>query len=346
MKNQFSRGRTDLLHDLRALIEAARGQVARVVNAGQVALYWSLGDRLRREVLGGKRAAYGERIVETASRKLIAEYGRGFSRPALTRMIQFNERFSDQRICASLMHKLTWTHFLQLIPIRDDLKREYYAELCRVEGWSVRTLRAKIDGMLYERTALSRKPAVLARQELRALRKGDRMSPDMVFKDPYFLDFLGLAGAYQERDLERAILREMESFIPELGAGFTFVERQKRISVGSEDFYLDLLFYNRKLCRLVAVELKIGRFRPEFKGQMELYLRWLDRHERQAGEAAPMGLILCSEKCEEQVELLELGKSGIRVAEYLTELPSRRMLEARLHAAMAAAKRSQAGVRG
>ncbi|OGS39667.1 MAG: hypothetical protein A2506_06255 [Elusimicrobia bacterium RIFOXYD12_FULL_66_9] len=160
-----------------------------------------------------------------------------------------------------------------------------------------------------------------------------------MFQDPYLLDFLRLKGAYLEKDLEQAVLREMESFIPELGAGFSFVERQKRISVGGEDFYLDLLFYNRKLRRLVAVELKIGRFRPEFKGQMELYLRWLDRHERQAGEGVPIGMILCSEKCEEQVELLELDKSGIRVAEYLTALPARRLLETRLRAALAAAKR-------
>ena len=336
----IDRRQTHLLRDLRALIESARRRVARTVNVGQVALYWSMGERLRREVLGGKRAVYGGHILETVSRLLITEYGRGFSRPALTRMIQFNEKFPDRKICASLMHKLTWTHFLQLIPIRDDLKRAYYAELCRVEDWTVKILRTKLAGMLYERTALSRKPAMLARRELKALRKDDEMTPDMVFKDPYFLDFLGLRGAYYERDLEKAILREMESFIPELGVGFTFVERQKRISIGGEDFHLDLLFYNRRLSRLVAVELKLGRFRPEFKGQMELYLRWLDRHERQDGEGAPIGLILCSEKCEEQVELLELDKSGIRVAEYLTELPARKILEKKLHAAMAAAKRS------
>ncbi len=328
-----------MLRDLRALIEGARGRVARAVNAGLVAMYWGVGDRLRREVLGEKRAPYGKRIVATVSRQLVAEYGRGFSRAALNRMVQLRERFPDPKICASLMRKLTWSHFLELLPIEDPLKREYYAEMCRVEKWSVRILGAKIDGMLYERTALSKRPAELALRELKALREDDVMSPDMVFQDPYVWDFLRLKGAYLEKDLEGAVLREMESFIPELGAGFSFVERQKRISIGSEDFYLDLLFFNRKLRRLVAVELKIGRFRAEFKGQMELYLRWLDRHERQAGEGAPIGLILCSEKCEEQVELLELDKSGIRVAEYLTELPSRRLLEAKLHAALAAAKR-------
>ena len=332
------RAHADLLQDLRALIESARGQVARSVNTGLVAMNWSVGDRIRREVLGEKRAAYGKRIVATVSQQLVAEYGRGFSRVGLNRMIQFVGQFPDQAIVSSLMRQLTWTHFLLLLPIKDQMKRDYYSEMCRVEKWNIRTLRAKINGMLYERTAWSKKPAELALKELKALRKDDVMSPDMVFQDPYVWDFLRLKGAYLEKDLEQAVLREMESFIPELGAGFSFVERQKRISVGSEDFHLDLLFYNRNLRRLVAVELKLGRFRPEYKGQMELYLRWLDRHERQAGERAPYGLILCSEKCEEQVELLELDKSGIRVAEYLTELPSRRMLETKLHAAIAAAK--------
>lgn len=333
------RAHTDLLQDLRALIEAARGRVARAANTGTVAMYWSVGDRVRREILGEKRAAYGRRIVATVSQQLVAEYGRGFSYTALTRMMQVAEQFPDERIVASLMQQLTWSQFLLLLPIKDQMRRDYYAEMCRVEKWNVATLRAKISGMLYERTALSKKPAELALKELKALRKDDVMSPDMVFQDPYVWDFLQLKGAYLEKDLEQAVLREMESIIPELGAGFSFVERQKQISVGGEDFHLDLLFYNRNLRRLVAVELKLGRFRPEYKGQMELYLRWLDRHERQAGERAPYGLILCSGKCEEQVELLELDKSGIRVAEYLTELPSRRMLETKLHAAIAAAKR-------
>lgn len=160
-------------------------------------MYWGVGDRLRREVLGEKRAAYGKRIVSTVSRQLVADYGRGFSRPALTRMLQLRELFPDPKICAPLVHQLTWSHFLLLLPIKDRLKREYYAEMCRVEKWSRRTLRAKIDGMLYERTALSKKPAELALRELKALREDDVMSPDMVFQDPYVWDFLRLKGAYK-----------------------------------------------------------------------------------------------------------------------------------------------------
>lgn len=338
MGNEIQRPEKELLSELRAIIDGARGQVARAVNTGHVAMNWSLGDRIRRAVLGEKRAAYGKQIVATVSQQLTAEYGRGFSRAVVNRMIQFAEQFPDPKIVAPLARQLTWSQFVLLLPIKDGVKREFYAEMCRAEKWNKRILRDKINGLLYERTALSQKPADLALMELKALREGDVMSPDMVFQDPYVLDFLRPKDVYAEKDFEQAVLREMESFIPELGAGFTFVARQKRMAIGGEDFHLDLLFYNRKLCRLVAVELKLGRFRPEFKGQMELYLRWLDRHERQAGEAAPIGLILCSEKCEEQVELLELDKSGIRVAEYVTELPSRSLLEARLHAAMAAAK--------
>jgi len=266
------------------------------------------------------------------------EYGEGFSEKSLRRMIQFAAVFPDQRIVASLMRQLSWTHFLSFIPIKDQLKRDFYAEMCRVERWSVRTLQQKIGGMLYERTALSKKPAELAALELKKLRDRDKLTPDMVFRDPYFLDFLGLKGAYQEKDLESAILREMEAFILELGVGFAFVARQKRIQIGGKDYYLDLLFYHRKLRRLVAIELKLDMFKPEFKGQMELYLRWLEKHEQRAGETSPIGLILCAGKTHEEVELLQLDKSGIRVAEYMTELPPRRELERKLHEAIRLAR--------
>jgi predicted nuclease of restriction endonuclease-like (RecB) superfamily len=207
-----------------------------------------------------------------------------------------------------------------------------------VERWSVRTLRQKIAGMLFERTALSKKPTELAKKELAALREEDKLTPDLVFRDPYLLDFLGLKDIYGEKDLEAAILREMEAFILELGIGFTFVARQKRITVGEDDFYLDLLFYHRKLRRLIAIELKLDKFKPAYKGQMELYLRWLERYEQQPGEFSPIGLILCASKSEEQIELLQLGKSGIRVAAYMTELPPRELLQKKLHEAIKLAR--------
>lgn len=327
-----------LLTDIRTLIGSARIQVAQAVNAGLVRLYWSVGQRIRQDILGAKRAEYGQRIVQTLSGKLAREYGQGFGRQNLFSMVRFVEVFPNAKTVQTLSGQLGWSHFVELISIADPLKREFYAEMCRLERWSVRILRMKIGGMLYERTALSRKPAKFAALEIKKLREEDRLTPDLVFRDPYFLDFLGLKGAYQEKDLEAAILREMESFILELGVGFTFVAKQKRMKVGGNDYYLDLLFYHRKLKRLVAIELKLDKFRPEFKGQMELYLRWLEKHEQEPGEAPPVGLILCAVRNHEEVELLQLDKSGIRVAEYMTELPPRKVLEKKLHNAIRLAR--------
>ena len=261
------------------------------------------------------------------------EYGGSFAEQNLRRMVQFAATFPDEQILVSLIRELSWTHFIALIPLKDPLQRDYYAQMASTERWSVRTLRERIDSMLYERTALSQKPGETIAQELAKMRDAQRMSPALVMRDPYILDFLGLRDTWQEGDLEAAIIREMESFLLELGAGFSFVARQKRIQIDGEDFHLDLLFYNRKLRRLVAVELKVGEFKAAFKGQMELYLRWLDKHEREPEEASPLGIILCTGKKREQIELLELDKSGIHVAEYLTALPPRGVLVERLQQA-------------
>ena len=327
-----------LLRDIRLLIQDTRGRVATAVNSEMVTLYWSIGERIRRDIIVSERAPYGEQIVYALSGQLSEEYGRGFSRPNLFHMIRFAETFPDRKIVYSLSRQLSWTHLRQIIYLDDPLQREFYTQMCRIERWSTRTLQDKIQGMLYERTAISRKPGELARKELAALRDEDRVSPDLIFRDPYLLDFLGLKNAYSEKDLEAAILRDLEQFLLELGSDFSFVARQKRITVDSEDYYLDLLFYHRRLRRLLAVELKLGRFRAADKGQMELYLRWLEQHEKQPGEESPLGLILCAGKSEEHVELLQLERSGIRVAEYLTELPPRKALERRLHEALRVAR--------
>jgi predicted nuclease of restriction endonuclease-like (RecB) superfamily len=328
-----------LLADLRGLIDAGQTRVAQAVNAGMVALYWGVGDRIRREILGERRAAYGEQIVAALSQQLTAEYGRGYSRFALMRMIQFAELFPETQIVQTLSAQLGWSHFIELLPLKDSLKRDFYAEMCRLEHWSVRTLRAKMAGMLFERTAIAKKPEEVVRRELEMLRTEDRLTSDLVFRDPYVLDFLRLEGAYGEGDLEAAILRDLEAFLLELGGDFSFVARQKRITVDNEDYYLDLLFFHRRLRRLVAVELKLGKFRAADKGQMELYLRWLAKYATYPGEAPPVGLILCEEKSAGHVELLELEASGIRVAEYLTELPPQPLLEGKLHQAITVARR-------
>jgi predicted nuclease of restriction endonuclease-like (RecB) superfamily len=328
-----------ILGEVRGLILEARQEAARIINAGLTLLYWQVGDRIRREILKEKRAEYGGEIVSVLGRQLESEFGRGFAEKNLRRMVQFAEVFSDWQIVVSLIRQLTWTHFIALIPLKDPLQREFYAEMCRIERWSVRELRSRIDSMLYERTTLSKKPAKLIEQDLQALRAEDRFTPDLVFRDPYVLDFLGLRDSYSEQDLESALLREIESFLLELGTGFAFVERQKRLTLDGDDYYMDLLFYHRRLRRLVVIELKIGDFKPADVGQMELYLRWLDRHERQEGEERPIGLILCAGKKRETVEVLELEPRGIHVAEYLTEFPPRELLEQRLREAVVRARK-------
>lgn len=329
---------TPLVAEVRALIVSARQNLATAVNATLTRLHWQIGTRIRRDILGEKRAGYGEEILHTLSTKLSAEFGRGFSTRNLAWMVRFAEVFPEQEIVATLSRQLGWSHFRELLPLDKPHQRDFYAEMCRLERWSVRTLRRQIDGMLYERTALSKRPAKLIERELSALRTDGKLTPDLVFKDPYVLDFLGLRDTYSEKDLETAILRDIERFLLELGAGFAFVERQKRIVIDGEDFHLDLLLFHRRLHRLVLVELKLRAFRATDFGQTTLYLRWLDRHERQPGEEPPIGLILCGGKADERIELLELESSGIRVAQYLTELPPKEILERRFHEAIVAAR--------
>ena len=327
-----------LLSDVRSLILAAREGVARAVNAGLTLLYWEIGQRIHRDILKEKRAEYGDEIMHALSVQLMGEFGPGFGEKNLRRMLQLAGLFPDREIVAALLRQLGWTHFTLLIPIKDPLKRDFYAEMCRIERWSTRKLGEKIAGMLFERTALSKKPAKLAAQELQKLRVEDQLTPDLVFRDPYFLDFLGLKGAFHEKDLEAAIIRDLEAFLVELGGDFAFLARQKRIVVDGEDFYLDLLFFHRGLRRLVAIDLKLGKFAPGDLGQMEFYLRWLKKHEMRPGEHPPLGLILCAEKSDERVELFELESRGIRVAEYLIELPPRDLLAKKLHEAVRLAR--------
>jgi len=328
----------NLIGDIRSLIETARHNVAVTVNAGLTILYWQIGSRIRQNILKEKRAEYGREIVVTLSRRLAVEYGKGFSRRNLFNMLRFTEVFPDEGIVHALSAQLTWTHFREIMYLDNSLQRDFYAEMCRIERWSTRTLKSKIQGMLFERTAVSKKPELLVKQEIAALRDEDKLTPDLVFRDPYFLDFLGLKDSYSEKDLETAILREMERFILEIGVGFSFIARQKRITVDNEDYYLDLLFFHRKLKRLIAIELKLGKFKAAYKGQMELYLRWLEKYEKEPGEETPLGLILCAGKASEQIELLQLHNSGIKVAEYMTELPERKLLEQKLHKAVESAR--------
>ena len=328
-----------LIRDLRQIIEQARRHVASTANFAQTMMYWHIGERINRDVLGNQRAEYGKQIVAQVAQQLQAEYGKkGFEKSSITRMMKFAKLFPDEQIVAQLAQKLFWSHFVEVMPLKDELQREFYITLAATERWGRDKLRKEIDGMLYERTAISSKPDELIKQELTQLRDDDVISPDLIFKSPYFLEFTGLKGMYSEKTLEDCLVAHLEQFIIELGNGFSFVARQKRMIIDGEDFYLDLLFYHRRLHRLIAIDLKKGRFKAEYKGQMELYLRWLEANEVEPGEESPLGLLLCTEGGEEQIELLQLDKVGIKVAKYITELPSREVLQRQIQKSLEAAK--------
>ena len=327
-----------LFNEIKTLIDSARQRAAVAVNAELTLLYWQVGSRLQSEVLQGERAEYGKQVIAGLAGQLTTAYGKGWSRQQLHHCLRFAETFPDQEIISALRRQLSWTHLKALIYIDDALKRDFYTQMAMVEAWSTRTLSERIDSMLFERTALSKKPKETVALELQALAEKGELTPALVLKDPYVLDFLELNDHYLEKDLEDAILRELEGFLLELGTGFTFIARQKRLQIDNDDFYIDLLFYNRKLKRLIVIDLKLGNFKAEYKGQMELYLRWLARHEQQEGEEPPLGIILCAGTKHEQVELLELDAAGIHVAEYLTTLPPREVLQERLHRAIEQAR--------
>jgi len=317
----------DLLNKLSELVEYSQKSIAVQANSILTLLFWQIGKHINDFVLDNKRAEYGKQIMSTVSTYLTEKYGSNFELRNLRRMRQFAEQFVDIEIVSTVSTQLSWSHFVELLPIKNAEARLFYASKVAEANWGVRELRKQKDKKLFERTLVANNQLPSKIEETKNL-----------FKDPYLLDFLKLKDDFLEKDLEEAILIELEKFILELGKGFTFVERQKRIIIDGEDFKLDLLFYHRKLKRLVVIELKIGRFKAMYKGQMELYLKWLNKHEKQEGENEPIGLILCTEASKEQIELLEMHKDGIMVAEYWTDLPPKNVLEEKLQQAVVEAK--------
>lgn len=323
-----------LYAEVRELIALSRQRVAVSVNAELGLLHWNIGRRINGGLLGNKRADYGKHVVEDLSKRLCKEFGSGWSVKHLRHCLRVAEIFSENEIVSAVRRQLSWSHLKTLSYIDDPLKREFYIEMCVAERWSTRTLANRVDSMMYERTAISKKPELFVKKELASLRDEKKMSPDLAFRDPYFLDFLGLHGEYAEKDLEKAMVAEMKKLLLELGGDMAFLAEQKRICVDNEDYYIDLLFYHRRMKRLVAIDLKIGAFKAEYQGQMHLYLKWLEKNEMMNGEKKPIGLILCAGKNEEHVRLLELDKSNIRVASYMTALPPRKVLESRFRIAI------------
>lgn len=316
-----------LFNDLAEIIEKGKQQAVAQVNSVLTLTYWHVGQKINEHILNHERAEYGEKVIETVAVELEQQFGKSFALRNVRRMMQFAEVFSDFTIVSPLVTQLSWTHFIILLGVKKEDERLYYAQKTIESRWSKRTLTYQIERKAFERNEIAN---IQAHSDLEEIQN--------TFKDPYFLDFLGLKDGYLEKDLESAIIKELELFILELGVGFSFVERQKRMIIDGEDFYLDLLFYHRKLKRLVAIELKLDKFKAAYKGQMELYLRWLDKYEKQEDEKTPIGLILCAEKSHEQVELLQMHKDGIMVADYWTELPSKQLLEEKLHSLLIEAK--------
>ena len=316
-----------LYNDVSRMIDEAKKRVAIHVNTELVLLNWNIGDRIKKEVLENKKPEYGKKVIKELSKKLIANYGRGYSYSNLYRMLQLNEYFSDYKIFATLSQKLSWSHFVEIVKMDTDIKRRFYATMSSNENWSVRTLKERIDSALFERTAISQRPEQTILNDLQLLNNENIMTTDLFFRDPYILDFLELKDTYSEKDLENAIVNELERFILEMGNDFAFLARQKRIIIDGRDYYIDLLFFHRKLKRLVVIELKLEEFKPEHKGQVELYLKWLDKYEKSDGEETPVAIILCASKSNAIAELLELDKSGIHVAQFLTNYVQKDLLE-------------------
>lgn len=320
-----------LFKDIRSIIDRARMEIATSVNSMLVLANWHIGNRINQEILKNERAEYGEKVIRKISKDLTEEYGRGYSSTNLFNMVKFSNNFPDLKIVQTLSGQLSWSHFIELIYLDNGTKRDFYLEMARLERWSIRTLKEKIDGMMFERTCIAKQPEEVIKREIQNLRDDNKLTPDMVFRDPYTLDFLKLKDPYTEREFENAILQSMENFLLELGSDFAFLARQKRITIDGQDYYIDLYFFHRRLRCPIIIELKLGKFKAADKGQVELYLRWVEKYELQEGENPPIGIILCSEKTSEHVELLQLEKSGIRVAQFLTALPSKDVFERELH---------------
>jgi predicted nuclease of restriction endonuclease-like (RecB) superfamily len=329
---QIDKFSNELFAGIVQLIEQAKQRAAVVLNAETTLLYWNIGYYINENLKTNNRLQYGAKILATLSQQLTTHYGKGYSYSALTRMCKVANCVIASNI-ATLSQQLSWSHLIEIATISDELKREYYILLSAQNQWGVRELREQIDKMHFERTALAKMPEEEIKKQLQNLKKSSTTHPDLVFKNTYVLDFLNLPQFYTESDLENALISSIENFIMELGNGFAFLERQKRISVDGEDYHLDLLFYHRKLKRLIAIDLKIGKFKPAYKGQMELYLRWLEKYERQEGEEKPIGLLLCSEGNTEHIELLMLNEPDIKVAQYLTEFPDKQWFAEKLHKA-------------
>ena len=309
------------------IIENRKLRAQTAANNEVTLMFWEIGQYVNSVVINAKRAAYGKKIVATLSPQLVEKYGNMFGITNLRRMMRFAERFPDYEIVATLSPQLSWSHIIELLPLKSDEARMFYAQEVQSRYFGVRELRRQISRKAYERREIAN--SALTDQSV---------IPFNAFKDPFLLDILELKDNYLEADLEKAILTDLQKFILEFGRGFAFVESQKHMPIDGDEVVLDLLFYNRILKRLVAVDLKIGNFKAAHKAQMELYLAWLDEYAREAGEEAPIGIILCASANRKKVEMLKMDRAGIAVSEYWTELPPKNVFEQKINEIMEEAK--------
>lgn len=336
-KTDFAETSDYLIEKISILVKNTRNKVAVYLNSETTLMYWLIGHYIDTELKQKDKIEYGKQILVTLSQELTQRLGKGFSYSAITRMVKVAEKFNQENI-ATLSQELSWSHIIELSAIDNHVKRNFYIQNSVSNKWNVRFLRVQIDTMLYERTVIAKEPDSVISEAIEKWDSTKELNTELVFKNTYILDFLNLPANYSEKELENALINNIEKFILELGHGFAFIERQKRISIDAIDYHLDLLFYHRKLKRLVAIDLKLGKFKPEHKAQMELYLRWLQKHEMQEDEKKPIGLLLCSEGNTEHVELLMLDEKDIKVAQYLTELPSKEWFVDKLQRAIEFAK--------
>lgn len=335
--------------------ERTQAQAAQAVNLALTLRNWLVGYYIfEYEQNGQDRATYGEKLLENLSKDLQKRLGRGFGWRSLemsrlfylrypisqSLIAKFNlnlpaassvatKRFDwqDDDYFARLFKKLSWTHFIELMRIEDDLKRAFYEIQTLQNTWSVRELKRQIDSLLYERVGLSRDQEGV----LKLAATGEIYTkPSEIIRDPYVFEFLELKGEelYSETDLEKALIDNLQNFLLELGEGFCFVGRQKRITFDNEHFYIDLLLYNRRLKCLFAIDLMLGKFKHEYAGAMNFYLNYLQKEETLREENPPVGLILCSEKNETHVEYALGGlENQVFVSKYQPHLPTEKELE-------------------
>jgi predicted nuclease of restriction endonuclease-like (RecB) superfamily len=348
-------GINDLVHSIQHANKFFLNQTQRQVNTALTLRNWVIGYYIvEYEQKGEDRAAYGEKLIENLASRLKKTGIKGLSFTILhlckqfhltypqilqsvteelqlpdcqqTRILQTVSEELHQNAVDALLGRLSFSHFIELVKINSPLKRLFYETETIVNNWSVRELQRAIDSMLYERTGLSKdKEAVLGQH-----RKGSGLKPADVFRSPYFLDFLGLEekASYVETDMEQAIIDHLQAFLIELGRGFCFETRQKRITFGNTHYRIDLVFYHRLLRCHVLIDLKMGKFTPADAGQMHMYLNYFKENEAAEGDNPPIGIILCTDKSETLVKYATSGLAHhIFVSQYMTSLPSEQELQ-------------------